>query len=61
MINRLKIAKPGSMKQVKQCLQCCSPNLAPINFSANECLECGYQQADRMPVRGVLPVKALRG
>ena len=54
------IAKKGTMKDIKNCLLCNSANLTPINFSANECLDCGFQQATQLPEYRRLEPKVLR-
>jgi len=57
----LVIAKNDNMIEIKNCLDCKSDDLAPINFSANECQECGFQQSIKLPERVYLDPRKLRG
>lgn len=60
-LSHLAIAAKGSMKEVKHCLECGSHELAPINFSSNECLKCGYQQSIKLPKWNKIDRAKIRG
>ena len=59
--NHLMIAK-GKAVEINHCIECGSENLAEMNFSANECLNCGATQNRKLHEEYYnLDAKKLRG
>jgi len=56
-----RFARSDSMEEVTECLKCGSSDLIPINFSANECGDCGFQQSLKLPMWGNMPSGKLSG